>query len=261
MGTTAMRNENVAVYLIDTNAAKEANIRAGSQVALVTEAAVESHYFAADQGRAVSGGLALNAPGRPAGWHGELYHRHQNSVLNARTFFQVGPVQPGRQNAYGGKAVGDMGRAGYLTVNLGQRKVRGMVNGNVLVPLLSERSSTSPDPAVRAVVNRYLQAYPAVAPNRTDFDMRALNTNAPQRIDETDFNLRFDSVVKSRTRVGVFYANTRQDIDAFQFVAGQNPDTNLKNHTARLSLQRGEICKWVRNCSDRCPCWCRSRTR
>lgn len=51
MGATAMRNENVAVYLIDTNAAKEAAIRAGSQVTLVTEATVESNHFAADQGR------------------------------------------------------------------------------------------------------------------------------------------------------------------------------------------------------------------
>ncbi len=241
MGSTAMRNENVAVYLIDTNAAKEVAIRAGSQVALVTEAAVESNFFAADQGRASSGGFTFNPPARPNGWHGELYHRHQNSVLNARTFFQVGSVQPGRQNAYGGRATGDLGKAGYLTVNLGQRKVRGMVNGNVLVPLLSERTSTSPDPAVRAVINRYFQAYPAVAPNRTDFDSRALNTNSPQRIDETDFNVRYDTAVKTRNRLGFYYAVNHQNIDAFQLVAGQNPDTDLKNHTARVTLVRGGL--------------------
>jgi hypothetical protein len=240
MGATAMRNENVAVYLIDTNAAKEAAIRAGSQVTLVTEAAVESNHFAADQGRGASGGFTFNAPARPPGWHGELYHRHQNSVMNARTFFQVGSVQPGRQNAYGGRATGDLGRAGYTTVNLGQRKVRGMVNGNVLVPLLSERSSTSPDPAVRAVVNRYFQAYPAIAPNRTDFDPRALNTNSPQRIDDTDFNARWDTAVK-QYRIGVYYAANQQNIDAFQLVAGQNPDTELMNHTGRVTLTRGGL--------------------
>jgi len=241
MSSTAMRNENVAVYLMDTNAAKEAAIRAGSQVALVTEAAVESNHFAADQGRGSAGGFSFNTPARLSGWHGEAYWRHQNSVLNARTFFQVGSVQPGRQNAYGGRATGTLGSAGYLTVNAGQRKVRGMVNGNVLVPLLSERSSTSPDPAVRAVVNRFFQAYPAIAPNRTDFDVRALNTNAAQRIDESDFNVRFDTAIQTKYRLGVFYSANHQNIDAFQFVAGQNPDTDLKNHTIRTTLSRGNL--------------------
>lgn len=236
-----MRNENVAVYLLDTNAAKESAIRAGNQVALVTEAPVESNYFAAEQGRPTTGGFSFGTPSRLSGWHADLYHRHQNSVLNARTFFQVGLVQPGRQNAYGGRATGSLGKAGYLTANLGQRKVRGMVNGNVLVPLLSERSSSSPDPEVRAVINRFFAAYPAIAPNRTDFDIRALNTNAPQRIDETDFNLRYDTALRSKNRLGVFYASNHQNIDAFQLVAGQNPDTDLKNHTARASLSRGNL--------------------
>jgi hypothetical protein len=241
MNAASMRNENVVVYLIDTNAAKESAIRNGSQVALVTEAAVESNHFAADQGRAATGSFTFNPPARPAGWHGELYHRHQNSVMNARTFFQVGSVQPGRQNAYGGRLTGGLGDAGFLTVSAGQRKVRGMVNGNVLVPLLSERTSTSPDPAVRALVNRFFQAYPAVAPNRTDFDIRALNTNAPQRIDETDFQARFDTAFRTRHRVALSYSTNRQNIDAFQLVAGQNPDTDLENHTARVTWTRGSL--------------------
>lgn len=236
-----MRNENVAVYLIDTNAAKELAIRAGSQVALVTEAAVESHYFAADQGRPTAGAFLFNPPARPDAWHGELYYRHQNSAFNARTFFQVGGVQPSHQNAYGGRATGDLGKAGYLTVNLGQRKVRGMVNGNVLVPLLSERTSTSTDPRVRELINRYFLAYPAIAPNRTDFDVRALNTNSPQRIDDTDLNVRYDKSITSQYRLGLFYSANHQKIDAFQLVAGQNPDTDLKNHTARATLTRGNL--------------------
>lgn len=236
-----MRNENVAVYLIDTNAAKESAIRAGSQVALVTEATVDSNYFAADQGRPTAGAFLFNPPARPNGWHGEFYERHQNSVFNARTFFQVGGVKPSHQNAYGGRATGDLGKAGYLTVNIGQRKVRGMVNGNVLVPLLSERVSTSPDPAIRAVIDRYFKAFPAIAPNRTDFDVRALNTNSPQRIDETDYNARYDTALGAKNRLGLYYAANHQNIKAFQLVAGQNPDTELKNETARATLTRGNL--------------------
>lgn len=240
MSSTAMRNENVAVYLIDTNAAKELSIRAGSQVTLLTEAPADASYFAADQGRGSSGGFTFRPPALSSAWHGELYHRHQNSIFNARTFFQVGPVQPGRQNSWGARGAGAIGKFGFLTVGFGQRKVRGMVNGNVLVPLLSERSSTSPDPAVREVVNRYFQAYPAVAPNRTDFDQRALNTNSPQRIDETDWNLRWDTPANARHRGSVLYQRAGQQIDAFQFVAGQNPDTTLRNHTLRTQYLRGD---------------------
>jgi len=231
-----MRNENVAVYLIDTNAAKEANIRAGSQVALITEAPADAQYFAADQGRPASGGFSMAVPSKPAGWHGEMYHRHQNSVLNARAFFQVGGVQPARQNAFGGRTTGSLRKAGYLTVNLGQRRVRGMVNGNVLVPLIEERSPTATDPRVRALVEKFFAAFPASPPNRTDFDPRALNTNAPQRINESDFNVRHDW-----KPFALFYATNRQYIDAFQLVAGQNPDTTLRNHTGRLSFTQGGL--------------------
>ena len=73
-----------------------------------------------------------------------------------------------------------------------QRKIRGMVNGNVLVPLAEERIPLATDPATRSIVQRYLNAYPNVLPNRLDFDPRALNINSPQRIDEVDGTTRLD---------------------------------------------------------------------
>ena len=61
-----------------------------------------------------------------------------------------------------------------------------MVNGNVLVPLASERTPLTTDPATAALVSKFLAAYPsATCPTGPDFDPRALNTNSPQRIDET----------------------------------------------------------------------------
>lgn len=237
MRTEGMRNENVAVYLIDTNAAKEQNIRLGNRVQVVTEAPVEASYFAAEQGSSPSSSLFLSAPAKVSSWHGEAYERLQNSVFNARTFFQVGPVQPSRQNSYGGRVTGSLGRIGAVTLNLSQRKVRGMVNGNILVPLLSERTPLTSDPAEREFINRVFSAYPAIAPNRPDFDARALNTNAPQRIDATDFDTRLDREAAGG-RLSFFYGRTQQQIDAFQLVAGQNPNTTLGNHTGRISWRR-----------------------
>jgi hypothetical protein len=232
----AMRNENVQVNRIDTDAVKEANVRLGTNVTVLTHAPVEANYYTAEHGRPPGEISVMRALDAPGGWHGELFHFHQNAVFNARTFFQVGPVQPSRRNFYGARFTG-LTPLGSLTGAFSQRKVRGMVNGNVLVPLASERTPLATDPALRAIVERFLGAYPNIAPNRPDFDPRALNTNAPQRIDEIDGSLRLDRAFSLRHRVAAFHALSRQRIDAFQFVAGQNPDTEIHTHRSRITYR------------------------
>jgi hypothetical protein len=234
----AQRNENVAIYQIDTNAVKEAGIRLGDTVTLITEPLVKQNYFATEHGRPPGEGVAVRPAAIPAGWHGEGYLWHQNSIFNARTFFQVGDVLPSRRNQYGGRVTGTPGKNWWLTAAAAQRKIRGMVNGNVLVPLESERTPLATDPRLRAMVARWLAAYPAQLPNRLDFDPRALNTNSPQRIDDTDASLRLERDLGTRDRVVVSHALTRQRIDAFQLVAGQNPDTEIHSHRSRLSWRR-----------------------
>ncbi len=235
LGSAAQRNENVQVHRIDNDAVKEANIRLGASVTFLAETPAQANYYAAEHGRPpAEPPLPAPRPGAP-GWRGELYQNHQNSVFNARTFFQVGPVQPSRRNSYGWRAGGEVGPLGRLSLAGSQRKIRGMVNGNVLVPLAGERTPRATDPAVRALVSRWLEAYPPALPNRPDFDPRALNTNAPQRIDETDAELHLDRPLGARSRLVASHALSRQREAAFQLVAGQNPDTDIHAHRARLS--------------------------
>lgn len=232
----AMRNENVQVNRIDTDAVKEANIRLGTNVTVVTLAPVETNYYTAEHGRPPGEPGVLSTATPFNGWHGELFEFHQNSVFNARTFFQVGPVQPSRRNFYGGRFTGAT-PLGDLTGAFSQRKVRGMVNGNVLAPLATERIPLTTDPVLYGIVSRYLAAYPEATPNRPDFDPRALNTNAPQRIDEIDGSLRLDRKLGAKAGLSASHALARQRIDAFQFVAGQNPDTEIHTHRSRLTYR------------------------
>lgn len=235
LGSAAQRNENVQVHRIDNDAIKEANIRLGASLTFLSDVPVQTNFYAADHGRPPAS-LPLLAPRRTApDWHGELYHDHQNSVFNARTFFQVGPVKPSRRNFYGWRASGPAGALGQISLGAAQRKIRGMVNGNVLVPLAEERTPLARDPALRALITRWLAAYPPELPNRPDFDPRALNTNAPQRIDETDADLRLDRALGARSRLFVSHALSRQREAAFQLVAGQNPDTDIHAHQSRLT--------------------------
>jgi len=86
---------------------------------------------------------------------------------------------------------------------MGQQKTRGMVNGNVLVPLPSERTPLATDPALRAFVLLILNAYPNQVPNRTDIDPRMLNTNSPRRVDGQDWNTRFEQKIGKPRPAGV----------------------------------------------------------
>jgi len=230
-----MRNENVVVNPIDNNAIKEVNVRLGATVTLVTELRPETGYFATEFGRPAGQLLLLGPAVRPPSWHGDFFYWHQNSVMNARTFFQVGQVLPSRRNQHGGRVTGELGPRTGLTANYSQRDVRGMVNGNVLVPLESERTPLTRDPQLRPLVERFLSAYPKQLPNRPDFDARALNTNAPQRIDDLDGNLRLDHDLGSRGKLHLLYVNGRARTDAFQLVAGQNPDSAIHSHRAQAT--------------------------
>ena len=230
------RNENVAITRIDTGALKELMVRLGNSVTIV-EPALDRRNYATEHGQPPSE-LLYYRPSALTRWHGTAFEAHQNSVFNARTFFQVGPVQPSHQNSYGISGGGPWGDRTSLSLDFSQRKIRGMVNGNVLVPLPSERTPLATEPRLRALVAGYLAAYPSSLPNRLDFDPRALNTNSPQHIDETRGTASLDRRLNDRYRVAFQYSANHQFVDAFQLVAGQNPDSDVGGQTARLSLLR-----------------------
>lgn len=234
----ALRNENVFASRIDTETQKLDNQRMGGSYTPLTRELVEFKYFGSEYGNVPVDPPVLGRAGSLLeAWHGELFESLQNSVFNARTFFQYGSVLPSRQNQYGGRFSGLVPGIGYLSGFAGQSKVRGMVNGNVLVPLPSERTPLTNDPATRAIVQRFINAYPAVAPNRTDIDPHALNYNAPQTIDATNTNLRLDRNVGQKAQLSLFHDWSRQNIHAFQLVAGQNPDTMIHAQRARVAYR------------------------
>ncbi len=231
------RNENVSLTLIDNNVLKELNLRMGTTATLIREFEPERKYFGKEFGGAPSGPLHVSSPSS-SGVHGDLNWTHGNSIFSARSFFQVGKVQPSRSNDYGATVTSPLWSGAHLTLNGGQRKLRGQVNGNVLVPGADERTPTTTDPAKLEIVNAILGSYPNELPNRTDINKRALNTNAPQNIDDDRAGATFDQAVGERDRLIVRYNLTLQSVDAFQLVGGQNPDTTTKNHDARVTWSR-----------------------
>ena len=230
------RNENVRLTLIDNNVLKELNQRMGTTATIVKEFNAEQNFFGKEFGGQPSQPLHLR-PSRVSGVHGELYWGHNNSLFSARSFFQVGEVQPTRSNDYGFSFGSRLGKNTNLALNGSQRKLRGQVNGNVLVPAADERTPLTNDPATLAIVEAILGAYPAELPNRTDINPRALNTNAQQNIDNNRLGAVLDHTW-NEDRVSASYNLTLQNVEAFQLVGGQNPDTTTKSHRARLTWSR-----------------------
>lgn len=233
------RNENIQFNQIDNNAQKEAQNRLGTTATAVEEFKPEQNYFGAEFGNRPAGQIHV-APARAAAprLHFSLYETHGNSVFSARSFFQSGPVLPAHTNQYGFQLGKPLWKGAFLSLEGSEDRNRGFVNGNVLVPLPSERTLLTTNPAAVQLLQRFLNAYPTQAPNRTDIDPRALNTNAPQSIDTDSTAEQFDQKVGSRDRLIFRHTFLTQKVDAFEFVAGQNPDTTTRNHDARITWVR-----------------------
>jgi hypothetical protein len=231
------RNEHVQINLVDTNAARELNARVGTTATIIEEFRVDRNYFSSEYGTA-PGSPIHAAPQRGVGIHGNLFWNHNNSIFSARSFFQAGPVQPARRNQYGAGLGMGLWKGAFFSFNGSQDKNRGNVNGNILIPLPNERTPLATDPATRAVVERLLDAYPNVAPNRPDIAVRALNTNSLQSVNTNFANGQLDQKLGGRDTLMFRYTFTSQQVDAFQFVKGQNPNTDNKSHDARITWNR-----------------------
>lgn len=234
-GGESRRNENVQFNLIDNNALRELNARLGTSATIVTEFQPERRYFGTEFGNTPAGLIHLNPANRPTNLHGGLSFTHSNSIFSARSFFQVGGVQPAHENNYGFTAGLSLWRGAHLSLDGSQQKLRGSVNGNVLVPLPSERTPLATDPAVFRLIARWISAYPSIQPNRTDVDPRALNTNSPQTIDTDSTVVRLDQRLTAHDSIFARHSFTNQKVMAFELVAGQNPDTNTKSHASRVT--------------------------
>src|SRR5579864_3774442 len=153
LGTTdsaageSRRNENVQFNLIDNNALRDLNSRLGTSATIVTEFQPERKYFGTEFGNNPGSLIHLNPIQRSRDFHGGLSFSHSNSIFSARSFFQVGGVKTAHENNYGFTAGLGLWRGAHLSVDGSQQKLRGSVNGNVLVPLASERTPLATDPA------------------------------------------------------------------------------------------------------------------
>ncbi len=231
------RNENVRISLIDNNVLKELNKRVGTTATLVQELDPEKGYFGGEFGGNPASPIHL-IPATARGVHGNLFWGHNNSIFSARSFFQVGSVKPSQENNYGVELTAPVWKGGIFSFDGSQDRIRGNVNGSILVPRPDERTPLATDPAKREYIEAILAAYPEELPNRTDINERALNTNAPQEIDNDNIGGRLQQDTSEQDRLILRYRLRTQRVEAFQLVGGQNPNTTTRSHQARATWNR-----------------------
>src|SRR5579872_1604848 len=235
------RNENIQFNLIDNNAQKDLNRRLGTTATLNPVFEAQNGYYGGEFGASIARFSATSAPQARDLWHGLLFETYSDSALSARSFFQVGGVQPAHENRYGltvGGPLGSggpLGKFGYLSIEGTQQKIRASVNGDILIPTPSERTILTTNPAAAQIISRWLAAYPNVLPNRTDIGPNVLNTNSPQSVNTNAAGTTWQLQPTSRDRLVARYLWTTQNVDAFELLPGQNPDTSTRSHTARLT--------------------------
>ncbi|MBZ5603734.1 MAG: hypothetical protein LAO79_15645 [Acidobacteriia bacterium] len=229
------RNENIQFNLIDNNAQKDLNRRLGTTATVSPVFEAQNGYYGSEFGASVAKFSSASGQNTRDAWHGTLFETYSDSALSARSFFQVGGVQPAHENRYGVSLGGGLGRFGYLSIEGTQQKLRASVNGDILIPTPPERTVLTSNPATAAIVSKWLAAYPGVLPNRTDVDPHVLNTNAPQDIDSNAAGATWQLQPGPRDRLVAHYLWTTQNVDAFELLPGQNPDTSTRSHSSRLT--------------------------
>src|SRR5438132_9551987 len=171
-------------------------------------------------------------------WRASVSATDQNSALNARNFFNVGPLLASRITSYNLRAGGPISSKASLLLNFGQIFNSGMVNGNVQAPLASERTPRSDDAQTNAIISNLLKAYPSQLPNLPAVSLRQLNTNAPRSIVTADGLARLDVKSNDKTSIAGLYSVNQYSEEPFQLVLGQNPQTDLRNQSAYTDLTR-----------------------
>ncbi|MCH8267329.1 MAG: TonB-dependent receptor [Acidobacteria bacterium] len=229
-------NPNIFIVKLDTNEINRNLDKRGANIQFLREFRSQENNYGAMYGQPLRRTPLLRPHSPLRNFHGSLYNSHQNSALNARSFFTVGSLRPSRRNQYGGTVGGPISED-KLSFDFAWSQTRdsGFVNGNVQAPLENERTPRSSDPQVNAVIARLLEGFPEELPNLPNISARQLNTNALRDIRRTAVSTRLDYRLGESDQIAL----EQRFLDAtevpFEIVAGQNPDTFLRPQSFHLT--------------------------
>ena len=232
------RNPNLFIYRIDLNDLRnKLTVVRGPDPQYIPELKPEQNYFGAEFGSPLVVFESLHPTAPLRSWHFAASGLLQNSVFNARNFFNVGPLRSSRSSSFDVTASGPIVRDRLsLLLDFSDSFTSGAVNGNIQAPLAGERVPLTTDPQVRPLIAAWLQSFPAELPNLPHVSLRQLNADAPRSIVSPNGLARADYRLNDSTLTAFRYFAQGYDEDPFQLVLGQNPQTSMRFQSAYSNL-------------------------
>lgn len=228
------RNPNSFISKIDLNAVRDLMRRQVIDPVYLDFAPDQSAY-GAEFGSPLRRIFVAHPVAGSRDFHGSLSWSHQNSALNARPFFNVGPLLPSRRNLFGWSGGGPVVRnLLQLSGSVEVLRESGFVNGNVRVPLASERTPQA-DPETAQIISALLRGYPDEEPNLPWVLERQLNTNAERTIRSFGLDTRADLQLSQRHAMAARYVLSDYFETPFELVAGENPQTELRPQSLSMT--------------------------
>lgn len=224
------RNPNLFIYRIDLNDLRNRLVIVrGPDPQYIPEFKPDQNYFGSEFSAPLVVFETLHPNALLARWRFTATGILQNSIFNARNFFNVGLLRPSRSSSYDLTAAGPIvsDRASLL-LDFGEIHTSGSVNGNVQAPLANERFPLTTDPRLVPIVNAILQTFPAELPNLPHVSTRQLNTDAPRNISSPSGMARLDFHLNDKSSAALRYFAMGYEEDPFQIVLGQNPQTSMR---------------------------------
>ena len=238
---TGTRGATFQINGVNNDDSSENQNRQGASLATIKEFQVITNNFTAEFGRGYGAVVLVQTKNGTNNYHGELYEYHNDSFLNAKSFFATGAKKPvNRRNQYGGVLGFPVRRNrlfGFISFDQVRRTGSNLYTRDMLLP--DERTprltGANNTPANRAFIESVIARFPAnLVPN----DPRSPRTYVGDvGIDQplNDYSARLDWNARAADQVTARYQYTRQIFDNLDNIVGEATKQNNKQQNVGLT--------------------------
>jgi hypothetical protein len=239
---TGTRGATFQINGVNNDDSSENQNRQGAALSTIREFQVITNNFTAEFGRGYGAVVLVQTKSGTNKFHGDLYEFHQDSALNAKSFFTPGTVKKpvNRRNQYGFTIGGPAIKERFFFFgSFDQKRESGALTYTRDLLLPSERThrltGANDTPANRAFIQSVINRYPA---NLTPNDARSNRTyvgdvgfNRPL----SDHSGRLDFKVRESDNLTVRYQYTRQRFQNNDIIIGEATDQNNRQQNLGLT--------------------------
>ncbi len=241
---TGTRGATFQINGVNNDDSSENQNRQGASLSTIKEFQVITNNFTAEFGRGYGAVVLVQTKSGTNDWHGDAYWYHNDSALNAKSYFAHGKKPVNRRNQFGftsGFPILKNNLFAFLSADHTENTGANTYTRDVFLP--SERnpanwftiSPANNTLANRAFIQSVLDRFPAtLIPN----DSRSARTFAGQQgfdFPARDYSGRLDWNPRSEDNLFARWQYTRQRFDAEDIIIGERADQNNKQQNFGLT--------------------------